>query len=189
MSRLANLFAINANPVCNSGCAHELFPCPSRRSFSRKMPAQSLQTTMARASLSRWTTTVRGCQPCVADRTHASRRRRLSQHSPDAWHIRVQRLFPTGIVADPGCCLASAGDGFIDAKDLRSFLGPAANVESLIKQASSVPAALLSFTRYVTRRLSSLTMLPHQLVGMIAIERGGMAPTQSDPLAPASAGR
>ena len=31
-------------------------------------------------------------------------------------------------------CRTSTGDGFIDAKDLRSFLGPAANVDKLIKQ-------------------------------------------------------
>ena len=60
-------------------------------------------------------------------------------HLSHAWQFLLQRSPEQALLFDPVCCLASAGDGFIDAKDLRSFLGPAANVEKLIKQARIVP--------------------------------------------------
>ena len=78
---------------------------------------------------------------------------------------RCDRLY-IRVVAEPRCCLALAGDGFIDAKDLRSFLGPAANVESLIKQASNVPAAHLTFTAISIVNVPSGTLLPHPSTSM-----------------------
>jgi len=49
------------------------------------------------------------------------------------------------------------GDGFIDAKDLRSFLGPAANVDKLIKQADRNNDGRIDYNEFTNLLKTSMT--------------------------------